>query len=529
MRGQGDSGGAGAGAYGLNVAPFRMVFIWLGLTALCSQLYFITFDPLLGWAHLVDDQMISMRVARHLALTGEPFYNLGDPVAANTSLFWMYPLALAHLLAKDPDRVIWLVFWVSTAAFAGLAVWISAHLRNVADQALCLGVIALSSAALIYGGSGWEHVPETILTSLGFLQVLKDQSRAAWLRGFYLASFAFLVRPDAAPVIAVLFLAALLFLSPADRRWFLLRSLPALCLPAAYVALMLHFYGDVVPNTFYLKDAAAGSRLSDGLSYLVNPLRSGVAPILGVAMALFWRKLTYAERVICLGFWAQAAYVAWVGGDVFKAGRFFLIYLPVMTLVVVKRLGDAGLRALCVLSCFVLLAGGVTQRFGKNTLSYDIQIVSQLRLADLIQRRLSPSDGAIGVHFLGIGYRLPEFQIVDFYGKADPVIARSPARSRFIGHNKWDYDHSIDGFRLSAVFIPDNLVVEADHPARNEDEAETSGFGLIDKVRSTGRFTYLSPSSLCVESSWGLFLRNDLAADFQRAACAEQALTPPAG
>jgi len=54
-----------------------------------------------------------------------------------------------------------------------------------------------------------------------------------------------------------------------DRVWFALRCVPALAIAAAYAGAMLHFYGDVVPNTYYLKNAGAGARLSDGLLYVI--------------------------------------------------------------------------------------------------------------------------------------------------------------------------------------------------------------------------------------------------------------------
>lgn len=186
-----------------------VVIAWVVLTVVATQLYFITVAPGLGWAHLNEDQMISMRVARMLLETGEPYFNRGDPVAANTSLFWKYPLALAHWLAPTPNAAVWGVYWASTAAFTGLAVWTAAHLRGLAAQAAALVLILFSSSALLYGGSEWEHVLRAILVTPGFLEILKGATRERWLLGFYLISLSFLSRPDSAPTIIVAFLAAL--------------------------------------------------------------------------------------------------------------------------------------------------------------------------------------------------------------------------------------------------------------------------------------------------------------------------------
>lgn len=503
----------------IHARPLRMVLVWAALTLVCGQLYNVTFAPDLGWVHLNEDQMISMRVAWTLMETGEPYFNLGDPVAASTSLFWMYPLSLAHLLTPSPNAAVLAVYWASTAAYVGTAFWVATHLRDLVSQAATLVLILFSGSGLIYGGSGWEHVPQSILVTLGFLEILRGATRERWLRAFYLLSLSFLARPDSAPTIAVFFVAGLVTLGVKDRLWFGVRCLPAALLPVAYVLAMLHFYDDVVPNTFYLKDAAGGARVLDGIDYVLDPRRSGFAPIFCAFLVICWHRLNVTERTVVSCCAAHAAFVVWIGGDVYNDGRFFLIYLPVMALMFMRHIATLGFGKAGLALSIVLAALPIHGTLSQAARSYKYQIVSQLRLADKVAQNLSPDDGAVGLHYLGVAYRLLGFQVVDFFGKADPFVAHTAAKAGKIGHNKWDYNHSIDGFDLAVVFIPDNLVEEAGQE-KKMDDGDTHGVELVQKIWSTQRFTYLGPADLCVDSGFGLFVRKDLARNFQVASCA---------
>ena len=65
----------------------------------------------------------------------------------------------------------------------------------------------------------------------------------------------------------------------------------------------------------------------------------------------------------------------------------------------------------------------------------------QLAVADFIMKRLSPTDGAVGVFYLGaVSFALPEFEIADFLGKADEQIAQLNPKWGPPGHNKWNIE-----------------------------------------------------------------------------------------
>lgn len=492
------------------------------LSAVASQFYFISVVPELGMVHLRDDQMISMRVARMLWLHGVPYYNPDEAVAANTSLFWMYPLSLVFRVEPDPERAVIVVYLVSTFAWVSLAIWVAARQSGLAAQAATVLLIAFSTPALFYGGSGWEHVPQTALVTAGFLRLLKGLSLRAWLWCFYLVAVSFLVRPDSAPTIAAVFLAAVVLLPRAERGRFVLLCLPALAFPAAYLGAMLFWYGDVVPNTYYLKDAAQGARLRDGLAYLLDPRQAGIAPALWVFAMLFWRRLEAPVRVVLVAFALHAAYVAWVGGDVLLHGRFLLPYLPVLSLIAIGICAERGRAGLALAVSAAVAALSVTALWSEKVTISRASHVSQMRLAHLIEQAIPPSAGPVALHFLGIGYHLQDFRIVDFLGKADPVIARSRPKAGAIGHDKWDYDHSFAQNPV-AVPIPHAYVVQVQANPDADYTSDEANFwhAAVAKAIATGRYSYLGPDDLCMAGNFGLFVRSAEAGAVRQTACGD--------
>ncbi|MEM7669992.1 MAG: hypothetical protein AAF317_12765, partial [Pseudomonadota bacterium] len=210
--------------------------VCLGLGLLLFRLSHL---PEIGYYHLNDDQMITMRVAFMIATEGVPYYNPGEEVAANTSLFWPYILALLFVAGLDIESAVAVLFGLSTAAYCALCVFVAWQVRGWATRSGVLVFLVLGGSAFNYAGSGWEHVPQTIFATIGLVALIRGTSTRNWLIAFYAVAAAFLMRPDVAIVIAYLFLAAIVVLGSRDRLRFIGFSLPALVFPAAYVAGML--------------------------------------------------------------------------------------------------------------------------------------------------------------------------------------------------------------------------------------------------------------------------------------------------
>jgi len=74
---------------------------------------------------------------------------------------------------------------------------------------------------------------------------------------------------------------------------------------------------------------------------------------------------------------------------------------------------------------------------------YTSPTAQQFVISKWIEKNLDPKDGAIGFYYLGVSYHLPTFEIADFLGKADEVIAISSVKWGPPGHNKWDTEKTL--------------------------------------------------------------------------------------
>jgi len=138
-------------------------------------------------------------------------------------------------------------------------------------------------------------------------------------------------------------------------------------------------------------------------------------------------------------------------------------------------------------------------------------ISSQIMLAEIINKKFEPSDGSVGLHYLGIGYHLPNFHVVDFLGKAEPFIAHTDPKGWMIGHNKWDYRYAFEKYDLAVIPMPHRLVagearLESTHPYYFMQE-------LAGRLAKPGSgFVYFSPAALNVgNSTWGIYVKGGLA------------------
>lgn len=509
-----------------------------------SYLALHTFD-VAGKIHRVsyDDVMITLRVARNVAFGLGPYFNPGEPVAANTSLFW--PIVLAPLYwVFDLDRAVVAACLISmTATIATLAAVCFAA-RTIASAAIVVTLLAISPSIMHYGWSAWEHVPQMLFVTCGFLLVL-DRVRlfSATNKNLYAGlgflTGAFLLRPDGLVLLApaTVFVAWRCRKDPA--------CYVALAMIAAavglYYGLHLYFYGSLVPNTFYFKANPGVGTTIAGIGYLVGNLYDGgnsllVATALGL-IVLNIRQAPPAEILLGGTLALFMAYIAFVGGDYFVRGRFLMCVTPIAAYVVVERLLESWRRfealrptALVALGTLCALQASIAS-FRENkpidaghgplvvtdpvsegmTRHFPIERVGNyLSLIPIIRARLSPEDGRIGVFFLGsLSYYLPEYRITDFYGKADSAIARTPVKWGPLAHNKWDMDWSLGGRQVMIIpnIRPDPERARLELARRNAHGGAALELQLHPIIQDD--YVYVPPEALGLRSG-GFLIRKDL-------------------
>lgn len=509
---------------------------WMLAVLLSCIVAFLTYDVAATstaggmMTHLKDDNMITMRVAANFHATGLPYFNTGEPVAANTSLFW--PILLSPGYAVFEHETYIRVLYYASCVVSVLALALAASLVRAPHRYLLLAALVLSPPFMTYGGSAWEHVPETLCVTAAFWLMLTNMSRrfARDAAAFLLAAAAFVFRPDAAIVTAGVW--AFFATRHARRRLgpVALLSGATLLLPALYLSLMLHYYGDTVPNAYYLKEIGFGE-IPRSLHYFTYMGLSGpILPLLAFLVVRVARRCLTGPEVWIVGIsLAQVVFITLSGGDVFPNGRMFLIVTPTLSAIAVstllRRPSWRGHAATVLVSAALALSwwvGGLPQLRGLPAAraaeaAPATGYAALLDLTMLIDDKIDPGDGSIGLHDLGLGYHLMEFHVADFLGLAEPHISHLRNRPGPKGHNKFDYAYMLANYDIAVAPFPMARRKTLELP---ESRLRPGGWNFPwyfgRAMRVSGNYVFLTPDDLgTAQREFGLYVRSDLVPRFR--------------
>jgi len=246
----------------------------------------------------MDDAFITFRYAANLAEHGEFTYNVGeDPVEGYTGV--LFPLTLAGLirLGIDPvlsSRIIGIgSFYVGGAII--LAFFLKLGVRSIV-WVLMLALYFLAPAMLLHSFMGLETVLfSTIVLACAFALFCcleADKGSVTWEIGYVsLLLLAGLTRPEGVVFAVVSAVAVIVFsMRVKDRSvrrfvtvFLLLYVIPGLI----YFGWRWHYYGQLLPNTYYIKGYAGILSPSSiktfaafGFLYLLMPTLAGLLLIL---------------------------------------------------------------------------------------------------------------------------------------------------------------------------------------------------------------------------------------------------------
>jgi len=343
---------------------------------------------LLAWSNrfIQDDAFISFRYADHLVRGDGLVYNAGERVEGYTNFLWTLLIAAGLFLSLDPvafSQVLGLGCFVLSLVFT----YRLARLVLGSRESALLAVVLLGTNYTFsaYATGGLETQLQACLCTVTVWLVVgvilsAEASPGPLMAVSWLTAAGLLTRLDSCVYLLVLFPAVLLTAwrrSPSWRER--LSRTASLCLvPLAIVGAWLiwkvDYYGDVLPNTYYVKAGAAGS-IGTGLRYCGEFLRSywliPVALLALVAVVVKSYALVSETRAnrparresfggpsaaLCLigaTVLLWLGYVVKVGGD-FMEFRFLVPVLPLVfvlvTWLLVRFLEQGLLRAALVAS-----------------------------------------------------------------------------------------------------------------------------------------------------------------------------------
>ncbi len=455
-------------------AVYGLVFAYRGSLVHDGTRYFTLFD----------DAMVSMTYARNLAAGHGLVWNAGEPpVEGYTNLGWTLYMTLWHLLPLGAAKLPLMI----QLSGLGLLLWALVLVRSIghalAPQRPWIGTAAALLTAsylpLIFWSLRGMEVPALVVLLLlavrRTFRALDQQRSDRWL--FPLLAVGIVVRIDFVVPYAVV--AAFLFALQPRQRW---RNAAAAATVLALVLgletlFRLAYYGDPLPNTYYLKVAGVPWwwRVHRGLATLGDFISAaGWWPFVLPLGALALRRRDRRPWLLGALLVSQLAYSVHVGGDGWEwwghgANRYVLAALPGWFVLLALGLADAlalarrawlrappalwaALAPAVLLLTVVQLHGGL-----RGQLLHDLLNVTGAHVEDdrtmtrygLELKQLTREDARIAVYWAGAIPYYSERRGVDILGKSDRWIAHRPARIRSYrefhpGHNKWDFAHSLD-------------------------------------------------------------------------------------
>jgi arabinofuranosyltransferase len=435
------------------VFAFGSVFLYLVLKTsneIGGSRYFV----------LPDDGMISMRFARNLASGLGLVWNKGEHVQGFTNPAWTLIMVLVHWVGV-PDRLASLPMQIASLAIdllTAVYIWWRVSKRTGPDWGIGAAAAFLaSSCAVCWALSGWETSAVALGWALALDPVLDDKTRASdACRSLLVAGLTVLFRPDAALLLGAL---VLYWISTVDRteRWKLILALVLAAVPALALGLFQRgYYGSWIPNTATLKRSAGILSVYPGIEYVVVSVFRYPFNAVALIGAMFGASRLSRRAALLLASLAGGylVYVVSVGGDHFGHARFILPLLPTATVLAADalsriQLGSDTRRKFLIRAAVVAMIGLIVFDFCDEAL-VDAPAQKNLNryalLTALALRDLSTGKNpTVGIFLAGtIPYFNPSIRFHDMLGKNDLYIARTRAHSGEPGHNRWDYDYSLD-------------------------------------------------------------------------------------
>ena len=423
--------------------------------------------------YLDDDQMISMRYARNLAAgRGLVWNERGERVEGYTNLGWILVMAAVHAAgARDADAALWVrgISWLLGCGVLLLAVRLMVRLDAGHGPPAIAAILTLSVASdlLFWSTNGFETTLLTALFLTGLLLALRDAGRGQLGASTCLvAGLLPIVRADAIDLTAAVIVTAVALGARRRGVWIALAVLPL----ALHLLFRVTYYGDWLPNTYYLKVAGRTGLAVRGLGH-AKAFAVGYGCAFALAGVAFWKtrrpEVRLLSSLVALGFLRLLV----VGPDMFGGFRFLAPYVPLILVaaacgahVLAERARGAGLVAATVLLVSTTWAVGVSGRQAFDSLVSGNGMPGTNTVTGVLINQYTRPDARVVVIAAGCVSYFGRRESLDLLGKTDRHVARVPAaEGGGTGHNRFDIGWTLkDRPDLVVSLTTERVVADAD-------------------------------------------------------------------
>jgi len=438
---------------------------------------------------LMDDAMISMRYAKNLASGSGLTWNPGEaPVEGFSNPAWVFLMALFHLFPIPPETMSLCIQVCGAFLLIVNLFLVGAVARRIAPgrilpEALAVALTLTYLPLTVSAQEGLEQCLAVVLLDWAVLEALTGLDEGRLNRRVYvILGCALWVRMDLLIPFLVIWLVLLWGDAARRRAHFIAGAGAAMISLGLQTAARLLYFGQWLPNTYYLKMTGYPLLLRfsrgawDCLLFLL-----GLNPLLVVLALMVVRPWRSARTALLAALPAgQIAYHVYVGGDIVLS-RFLVIAIPayfILLSLAIGRLAAGGAGgssrwmkagAVALIPIAILTSSGIHDMESARLWLGDPEVFAAQPLVhdnsqhvrrSLEAGRLITPAAKVAVTWAGVQGYFIHAAIIDLLGINDPVIARLPARvpkgpgrwtTYYPGHMKWDYAHSIGDLRPDVI------------------------------------------------------------------------------
>lgn len=295
-----------------------------------------------------DDPFISFRYAYNLVHGNGLVWNVGERVEGYTNFLWTLLMCIPLYLGYGPvtfSLLLGIVFFIFSLVFTYKTSLLVFHSRDTG--LLTIVLLGTNYTFSSFATSGLETQMQASLFVMSIYVLFRCIETNDWntlwlLMSSLLLSAALLTRLDSALLVIVIFPFALFFILK-DRmpmqqkvKKVLVLLVPFTVLIGGWFIWKLFYYGDILPNTFYVKATNPSPRLGIDylylffISYLLVPF-----PFLFIlALKRFFKKTNLKMIALIVVILLWILYVIKIGGD-YMEFRFMVPIMPLLFIVLV--------------------------------------------------------------------------------------------------------------------------------------------------------------------------------------------------
>ena len=435
---------------------------------------------------LFDDAMISMRFAKNFAEGFGLVWNPGEsPVEGYTNPLWVIFMAFFHLF-PIPASKISIFIQISGALFllANL-VFVKKITEEISEDPIAPYLALILTGLYVplndWGLQGMEVSGLVLLVSAVSFLAIRSIKHGMFSKWIYILLFVgTLIRMDIV-VPYLVFWGFLVIFDAKNRKQHLLWGFGLLAFSLIGQTLFRHFYyGDLLPNTYYLKMTGISLvlRVKRGLFVFYHFLRDFNWVLFIIPFLVILIRLNLSTILLALVFSAQIAYSVYVGGDAWEhvggANRYLSIAMPLFFILfaygweqiknslsaavkdqkfIINLTGNIGVVLVVLLSLLNFNFMKENQNNIKRMfLLYEPHFIEgnkwNLEIVQAV-KSITTNEAVIAVTGAGSIPYFTERHSYDVLGKIDSYIAHLPNHipsgglvNIRPGHMKWDYEYT---------------------------------------------------------------------------------------